>query len=73
MSRRTPVLETRNRRGNATLRAEGPLAIYAAVVLRLIWWVGIVILAILGGPLARHAAEPLDALVELVLGLVASW
>lgn len=50
MPKKAPVLEIRNRKGNATLRAEGPLAIYAAVVLRLNQWMGPVILAILGGP-----------------------
>ncbi len=31
---RNPVLEIRNRKGNAALRAEGPAAVYAAVALR---------------------------------------
>jgi len=50
MRNRLPVLEIRNRKGDAVLRAEGPTAIYAAVSLRLIRWAGILLLALLGVP-----------------------
>lgn len=50
MNNRPPVLEIRNRKGDTTLRAEGPTAIYAAVSLRLIRWAGLLLLALLGVP-----------------------
>jgi hypothetical protein len=49
MRNRPPVLEIRNRKGGVTLRAEGSTAIYAAVGLRLIRWMGIAILIQFGG------------------------
>jgi hypothetical protein len=45
-----PVLEVRDRKGGAILRAEGSTAIYAAVSLRLIRWAAIVLLALMGVP-----------------------
>lgn len=50
MSSRLPVLDVRSRRGDAVLRTEGSVAIYAAVSLRLIRWAGILLLALLGVP-----------------------
>jgi hypothetical protein len=50
MRKTAPVLEVRNRKGGTILRAEGPLAIHAAVSLRFILWMGILLLALLGGP-----------------------
>ena len=50
MRQATPVLEVRNRRGHTTLRAVGPIAIYAALALQLLRWAGIVAIAIAGVP-----------------------
>jgi hypothetical protein len=51
MRKNFPVLEVRGRRGGLILRAEGPLAICAVVSMRLMRWIGIVVLAGLGGPI----------------------
>ncbi len=50
MKNQRSSLEIRNRRGDVVLRAEGQMAIYAVVSLRLIRWLGILLLVWHGVP-----------------------